>query len=181
MHPPVSFTHRLPEVYQWLIASRDAKSLHPHWHPHLAPAALAIEDFGGRPTPLALHLRRHLSEYDAEDNSWLALDPAVLAAMRDDLACLRLLGESATSAGALPPLELLFARRGHVILEGPGMLAVTAGEENTFRVALTAQTGGAPPRDYHLAADPSRFAPACLTAVIGDAFAEWMSSRIGRD
>jgi hypothetical protein len=175
MHPLSSFTHRLPEVYQWLIASGDAKAL----HPHLAPAALAIENFGAHLHPLASGLRRHLSEYDAEDNSWLALDAAVLAVMRDDLACLRLLGESATSAGALPPLELLFARRGHVILEGPGMLAVTAGEENTFRVAL-AHASSNPPCHYHLAADPTRFRPECLTAVIGDAFAEWMSSRIGR-
>jgi len=177
MHPPACFTHRLPEVYQWLIASRDTRAQ----HPRLAPAALAIEDFGNHPTALASDLRRHLSEYDAEANNWLALDPAVLAAMRDDLSCLRLLGESATSAGALPPLELLFARRGHVILEGPGMLAVTAGEENTFRVALTARVSARAPRDYHLAADPSRFDPDCLTAVIGDAFAEWMSNRIGRE
>lgn len=176
MHPLSSFTHRLPEVYQWLIASGDAKVL----HPHLAPAALAIEGFGGHIPTLASDLRHHLSEYDAEDNNWLALDAAVLAVMRDDLACLRLLGESATSAGALAPLELLFARRGHVILEGPGMLAATAGEENTFRVALTANACSSVPRHYHLAADPTRFGPACLTAVIGDAFAEWMSSRIGR-
>ncbi len=173
MHPLSPLPQRLPEVYQWLIASHPATA----GAPRPAPATLAIEDFGPRRGPLAGDLRRHLSEYDCEDHQWLALDAALLAVMREDLACLRLLGQSATSAGAMPPLELLVARRGHVILEGPGILEATAMEENTFRVALCPACAAAPARHFHLAADPNRFEAACLTAVIGDAFAEWMNSR----
>lgn len=170
MRIPAPASHRLTEVYQWLIASA-TQSATP------APATLAIEAFGMRSDPLGPSLRRHLSEYDCDDSQWLAIDSALLAVLREDLSCLRLLGHSATSAGALPPLELLVARRGHVILEGPGMLAATAGEENTFRVALCRETEAPAVRHFHLAANPAGFDAECLTAVIGDAFAEWMNAR----
>jgi hypothetical protein len=163
--------HRLPDLHQWLVSAR-------RWAKPAgtgAAAALAVEQFGAPLPGLAGKIAAHLRSYDGDEREWFDFDSALVDVVADDYASLCLLGRQ-DEAPCRKGLIATLARGGRAVIEGQGVLEATSGVGNVFRVAILPDGMSAAP-SFHLAADPAAFSSECLTAVIGDAFLEWLNSK----